>query len=380
MNLRLTRYKQVGLSIIFACVCALLAGVFVAAKKAAVQAPQFKFRVNARDYIVSSDPFYQSDYITYRITGAAPNSPITFKQWKDGQYHGQFSGGNTDANGNWTALDWLGNYPATALVGHWKREYFVAGKSDPYEWDYISYVPGRINYWYCHSSSVNKCLQISQERRQGLSGNTVVAEPSSTDTPITYNLNEVKSHCLAVQFLPTSAPGTTPPPVTVHDTQNDQLITYLKIKVTVLREPTQPCNLCSNSPTYPSSLDPVAADQVILVYPGTVGGLGLLAGNIRLLQARRGYMSGNSVLLLRRNKFNPKIVYLAGGPSAIYPIGFRFPGNIPVFTVNNHGNGYVMNVKHGLHPLMALNPVPNDPSTSDDLSMDVSQLQTILNQ
>lgn len=367
MKLQFSNRKKKGLIIILIGICSITMGGIISWKRAiaTVQAPQFRFSVNAREYL-------PDDYVTYKIEGALPNAPITYAQWRNNQYEGTFPAGNTDANGNWTAIDWLGNYPLSSIAGHIKREYTVGGVSSAHEWDNVE----EYNHWYCHIASVNKCVQIAQERRGGQSRTTWVRipEPLNEHIPITYDLNEVKTHYLVVE-RPIN-PGA-PPSVTIHDVENDQLITYEKRKFRVMREPTTPCEICVNNSTYPSSLDPVASDELIVVYSGGT----LTIGNINFVQIYRGdeaWVSAEAVHLLVRNKFNPKIVAMAGGPAGIYPI--VLVNNVPHIIVNDFGNYYVRNVKNGMHPLMSLNPVPNDPSTSDQFTISVSNLQNILNQ
>jgi hypothetical protein len=371
MKLHFSTHKKKGLIIILIGICSIAIGFFVSWKRAiaTVQAPQFLFSVNAREYL-------PDDYITYKIEGALPNAPITFAEWRNGQYQGTFSAGNTDANGNWTAIDWLGNYELSNIAGHIKREYTVSGVSSADEWDNVE----QYHTWYCHVPSVNKCLQIAQEKRGGQSRPIIVRipEPPNEHIPVTYDLNKVKAYYLVVERPIT--PGAIPS-VIIHDIENDQLITYMKIKVRIMREPTTPCEICVNNSTYPSSLDPVASDELIVVVSGTASGEGLHIGNITLSQIYRGneaWGAAHAVHLFVRNKFNPKVVAMAGGPASIYTVGIL--NNVPYLSVNTTGIFYVRNVQHGMHPLMSLNPVPNDPSTSDQFSISISDLQNILNQ
>jgi hypothetical protein len=363
MKLQLPNYKKICLVMILTSICSIMTGLFVSPKKAAIQAPQFRFSVNAGEYL-------KDDYITYKIEGALPNSPITFNQWRNDQFQGTFSAGNTDANGNWTALDWLGNYQKETLIGHFKRVYKVGSVTDFDECDIVD-----DNIWYCHTSSVNECLRITQEKRRGQPGQVAIPEQLCEDIPITYDLNEVKGYYLVVKHdLDFSNP---PPRATIYDAENEQILTYIKIKARILHEPSIPCKLCDYPSTYPSSLDPVAPDDVILVGSGGV----VQVGNITLKQRYKGNgaLTGSPVvLLLQRNKSNPKIVYVACGPSCIYPISVI--NNVQHINVNRFGDNYIMEEKGGLHPLMSLNPVPDDPTTSGQFRISVTKLQNILNQ
>jgi hypothetical protein len=226
-----------------------------------------------------------------------------------------------------------------------------------------------------------------QERRQGQLETVTIREAAFEDIPITYKLDEVKAHYLAVVRLQRwqGAELVQDPMVSVYNQPNNRILTYRKIKVQILLEPTIPCELCQDGP-YPESLNPVAADELILLHSG---GTAIANGKI-FRQTYRG-ISGismnaqangpdhkqSSVLLLNRDKNNPTLVTIGCDRSCIYPI--TYDGDVPKIKVNSADN-YVMEAKYGLHPLMSLNPVPNDPKTSDELNMPVSQLQTILNQ
>jgi hypothetical protein len=125
----------------------------------------FVSRPNALEYITSLSPYpaypYSGEYITYRITGAKPNTPIYWTSWlnnslrEDGSFYNQY----TDAQGNWSAQVQAGREEEN--TGHWKKRAEVGGIFQEVEfniktWNYV--------WWNCHLGSVSKCLQIAKEK------------------------------------------------------------------------------------------------------------------------------------------------------------------------------------------------------------------------
>lgn len=355
--------KRIIVSLIVLITLSLTAGLFVAAKKrakrkAVQEAQPFEFEVNATEYAYN-------EYITYRIKNAPPNSPIYWsatvggsQEWENGAFYDNY----TNGNGEWSETHQL---PGWLPAGHWIKQATIGGQTATTEFDLeASDVP----WWYCHLTSISKCVQIAQEK--GVA-QVRVRNPISIGQAQTFDLNEIKQK-LTVVKLTNWVAG-----VTVYDPQTDKIRVYDKFKAQFLHSATNPSPNVTGSYPLPPGVGSIASDEAVLIH-----GYGSTSVNgITVTQqpfGMRNLANAYKVYLVYRNDYNPQVIHLAVGPAGMYWIETPGGGNNYIYV--NEDDNYILDFKKGYHPFIALNPTPNDPSTTVNFKIKVNDLVNILNQ
>jgi hypothetical protein len=335
---------------VIAIIAAMTMGLLVRAKRRAAQTVGFDFRTNALSYL-------PNEYVTYRITGAPPNTAIHWSTWlRDSPRDvNVFRGDYTDGNGAWTSRVSIPTEP-----GHWIYDAIISGVSRRAEFDVVE---GGDPWWYCHLSSIRKCKEIALEKG---SQYVRVANPFSVSYTQEFDLSAIKQHYLVVQKLEWH--GT----CSEYDTSDDVIRSYDKFKVQILHQPTAPLPVSPPPITPPPCVGTIAADEIVLAHK--YGSVTLDGVQINQQPFGLNALADYQPVLILRRESNPQIVTLATGPTSIYPTN---AGNI--LRVNDYGD-YVMDHKGGYHPFISLNPTPFDPRTSPNFSISVTNLASILNQ